>query len=292
MKILVAIDSSASSATVLDEVKSRSWPEDSQIQLLNVADTTGIISVKGDLQQFMRAQVEAALSMVRAAAERIAPSAQGISSLVIEGYPPQVIVEHAREWGADFIFVGSHGHGALARFFLGSVASYVLRHAHCSVVIARPSDKAVAKKILFATDGSDASLSTARSVAARKWPVDAEFEVLGVIEEIVPAIDPWYGGGVAIVQIQEEAEKVVREGVKSSQRIFLDAGLKATAAVVNGHPKAAIVNEVESWGASLVIVGSHGQRGLTRLLMGSVSEAVAMHAPCSVEVIREQPLYG
>ncbi|MEW6212699.1 MAG: hypothetical protein AB1631_30520, partial [Acidobacteriota bacterium] len=68
MKILVAIDSSASSSTVIEEVKSRVWPADAQIQLLNVIDTTGLISVKGDLHEFMRAQREAAHSMLRSAA--------------------------------------------------------------------------------------------------------------------------------------------------------------------------------------------------------------------------------
>ncbi len=288
MKILVAIDSAASSASVLDEVKSRSWPADAQIQLVNVVDTTGLISVKGDLHEFIRAQEEAARSMLHAAADRLAPSAQQVSTLVIEGYPPKVIVERAREWSADFIFVGSHGHSAIARFFLGSVAGYVVRHAHCSVVIARASEKTGGMKILFATDGSEASLAAARSVAKRKWADDAEFEVLGVADEIIPVIDPWYGGGTTIQRIQEETEKLVREGVESAQKTLLDAGLKATASVIKGHPKAAIVDEAESRTASLIIVASHGRRGITRLLMGSVTEAVARHAHCSVEVIRER----
>lgn len=288
MKVLVAIDSSDSSASVIDEVKSRSWPADAQIQLLNVFDTTGLISVKGDLREFVRAQEEAARSMIHSAADRLAQSASEISSLVIEGYPPSAIVERAKEWGADMIFIGSHGHSALARFFLGSVAGYVARHAHCSIVIARASEKTSGTKILFATDGSEASLAAARSVAKRKWASDAEFKVLGVADEIIPVIDPWYGGGMAVQQLQEETEQLVREGVESAQRIFLDAGLKATVALIKGHPKAAIVDEAERWGASLIIVGSHGRRGVTRLLMGSVSEAVARHAHCSVEVIRER----
>jgi nucleotide-binding universal stress UspA family protein len=287
MKILVAIDSSASSSTVIEEVTSRVWPDDAQIQLLNIIDTTGLIGIKGDLREFMRAQREAAHSLLRSAAERLKQSAQEISILTIEGYPPQMIVERAREWGADLILLGSHGHSAIARFFLGSVAGYVLRHAHCSVAVAR-SHKQDGAKVLFATDGSEASLAAARSVAKRKWAADAEFEVLGVAEEIIPVIDPWYGGGMAVQQIQEETERVVREGVESAQKILLDAGLKAGAVVIKGHPKAAIVDEAEKRGAGLVVVASHGRRGVTRFLLGSVSETVARHARCSVEVIRER----
>jgi nucleotide-binding universal stress UspA family protein len=55
---------------------------------------------------------------------------------------------------------------------------------------------------------------------------------------------------------------------------------------LSGDPKAVILDEAGQWGADLIVVGSHGWRGIDRLMMGSVSESVAMHAHCSVEVIR------
>jgi nucleotide-binding universal stress UspA family protein len=51
-------------------------------------------------------------------------------------------------------------------------------------------------------------------------------------------------------------------------------------------PKSIIMDEAEKWGADLIVVGSHGHRGIERFLLGSVSEGVALHAKCSVEVIR------
>jgi len=56
--------------------------------------------------------------------------------------------------------------------------------------------------------------------------------------------------------------------------------------VLAGKPKWRIVDEAKEWGADSIVVGSHGRRGMTRLLLGSVSEAVAMNADCSVEVVR------
>ncbi|HKG22127.1 MAG TPA: universal stress protein, partial [Blastocatellia bacterium] len=53
-----------------------------------------------------------------------------------------------------------------------------------------------------------------------------------------------------------------------------------------GHPRYLITDEAERWGADLIVVGSHGYQGLTRLLLGSVSQAVASHAKCSVEIVR------
>jgi nucleotide-binding universal stress UspA family protein len=59
-----------------------------------------------------------------------------------------------------------------------------------------------------------------------------------------------------------------------------------TTAVVKGAPKQAIVEEAENWGADLIIMGSHGYGFWQRALLGSVSNSVVHHAPCSVLVVR------
>ncbi|HEY6331288.1 MAG TPA: universal stress protein, partial [Blastocatellia bacterium] len=69
--------------------------------------------------------------------------------------------------------------------------------------------------------------------------------------------------------------------------------LKVTAVTVKGFPKEVLVDEADQWGADLIVVGSHGYRGITRFLLGSVSQAVASHAHCSVEIVRcRQPESG
>jgi len=65
--------------------------------------------------------------------------------------------------------------------------------------------------------------------------------------------------------------------------------VSGTLAVASATPKEHILKEAQDWGANLIVLGSHGQSGLTRLLLGSVSEAVATLALCSVEVIRHSP---
>lgn len=61
-----------------------------------------------------------------------------VSTHVSQGSPKEEIVEQAERWHADLVMVGSHGHGPLGRFLLGSVASSVAVHAPCSVEIVRP----------------------------------------------------------------------------------------------------------------------------------------------------------
>jgi nucleotide-binding universal stress UspA family protein len=78
------------------------------------------------------------------------------------------------------------------------------------------------------------------------------------------------------------------EAVMASEKIITDAGLtvSGTVAVPCATPKELILEEAHKWGADLIVVGSHGRRGINRFLLGSVSEAVASHAHCSVEIIR------
>jgi nucleotide-binding universal stress UspA family protein len=64
------------------------------------------------------------------------------------------------------------------------------------------------------------------------------------------------------------------------------AGFKVTSSVEEGDARDAILNYAERWHADLIVVGSHGRKGLDRFLIGSVSEAVARHARCSVEIVR------
>ncbi len=65
-----------------------------------------------------------------------------------------------------------------------------------------------------------------------------------------------------------------------------DVPLILTSRVMVGHAEEVILAAARTWGEDLVVLGSHGYRGLKRLLLGSVSQAVAWHAPCSIEIVR------
>jgi nucleotide-binding universal stress UspA family protein len=192
------------------------------------------------------------------------------------------------------VFVGSHGHGGVARFFLGSIAKEVVRNAHCSVEIVRTvagkEEKAGAKRVLLATDGSAYSEAAARSIVQRPWPNGTDFKIVSVVDQMIPAIDPWYASGEVIERMLLENRKQCEEAAGSARKIITAAGLPATTSVLDGNPKWRIIDDAKEWNADLVVLGSHGRRGLTRVLLGSVSEAVAMNAPCSVEVIRAPEL--
>jgi nucleotide-binding universal stress UspA family protein len=147
-------------------------------------------------------------------------------------------------------------------------------------------------KVLLATDGSAFSDAAVEEIARRPWPEASELKIIYVIEPFVPpTTDTWVMPSNYYDQLIEAAESQAREAVgKAAEQFSTIAGekLRITTDIINGHPKQAIVEEAEKWGADLIVVGSHGYRGLTKFLLGSVSQAVVSHAKCSVEVVRSQ----
>ena len=93
----------------------------------------------------------------------------------------------------------------------------------------------------------------------------------------------------------KEVEKLNGDALKDARRyatagaqILAKAGLRVEEGtpLPTGSDGSEIVKEAERWHAKLIVLGSHGRRGFDRLTIGSVSEHVAFHAHCSVEVVR------
>jgi nucleotide-binding universal stress UspA family protein len=291
MKVLLPIDFSESTERVINSVERRPWPGDTEITVLHVVDTVSVASGWVDLSPYIESQTESAKELASIAAKRLSSRGLSVSESVRCGYPPAVILDYAEEWVADLVVVGSHGLGAVARFLLGSVAKTLLQGAHCSIEIVRTpatQEAGTAMKILLATDGSSYSECAARSIAERPWPKGTIVEVLAVAEVVTTAPDPWYASGQIAERLQVERLKAAKDDVKSAEDILSTVSLKPLTKIVCGYPKASILDEAKEWGADLIVVGSHGRRGLKRLLLGSVAEAVALHSHCSVEVIRQQ----
>jgi nucleotide-binding universal stress UspA family protein len=295
MKVLLAIDPSGVSQKVMAVVAERPWPSGTSFCVIHVVDPAGFGRFAGLIEDAERS----AKTLVKTAADMVARSGHATTSEVLVGFPRKAIAEYAKEWGADFIMVGSHGHKALTRFLLGSVALAVLRSAHCSVEIARATPKdspasSHAMKILLATDGSEGSQAAVKSLAARPWPSGSAVRIISAVQLLVPenqmsaaSLSSVYPASL-LEDVMNEARGRAQEAAADARKILLASGLKLSQSETMpiGDPPITILNQATEWGADLIVLGSHGWRGIDRMLMGSVSESVALHAHCSVEVIR------
>jgi nucleotide-binding universal stress UspA family protein len=146
-------------------------------------------------------------------------------------------------------------------------------------------------KILVAVDGSAFSDAAVAEVRDRPWPAGSEVRIISVVEPpLVPTVETWALPDDYYDELEKAAEgqaKAVVNKAAEQLRAARAIPIELTTELIRGYPKQAILDEADRWGADLIVVGSHGYSGFTRLLLGSVSQAVSSHAKCSVEIVRK-----
>ena len=145
MKILLATDGSAHSKAMVKKFAGRIFAPGTKVRIITAYEKAYILTTSpmGVLSEYNTAADKYLLKSAKAATENAAIILRkinpklAVSTAVIEGSPKRVILEEAEKFAANLIVVGSHGHGAIAGFLLGSVSQSVALHAKCSVEIVR-----------------------------------------------------------------------------------------------------------------------------------------------------------
>jgi nucleotide-binding universal stress UspA family protein len=139
-------------------------------------------------------------------------------------------------------------------------------------------------KILVAVDDSKFSEAALQAVIAQFSPQGTEVLVLHVVEPVTlappPQMSPSYTPELEM-RVKEGQELVEREVQK-----LRAAGFETHGAVETGDIRGKILDAAAESGTDLIVLGSHGRKGVQRFLLGSVAENVARHAPCSVQIVR------
>jgi nucleotide-binding universal stress UspA family protein len=215
-------------------------------------------------------------------------AARGITAEYISrtGAPGEVVAAIASERHAELIVVGTHGHTGISRFLLGSVATAVLRHSPCDVLVCRgTSGPSPFLRPLVATDFSPA--------ANRALAHAADLSAPGTAIEVVHAWQlPAGSWGATLLGQARFPWSTVRDAVLTSAQAQADKLVAAHAGLghplhvdlIQGPPASVVTHAAEKGGHDLIAIGTHGHRGFRRLLLGSVAESVIRHAPCSVLV--------
>jgi len=194
----------------------------------------------------------------------VGPIPAGELDIVLDdGLASDVIAKHAEATDTDLVVVGGTGKRGAVRRLLGGVAESVVRTCSRSVLVARP--RPGTQRILCAVDFSPASWVTARAAVALHVACGDELEVVHARWSAEPA-----------AELTRRLEGVVAE---------LGHGI---ARLVEGAPDIVIPALAADERADLVVIGTTGHGGLGELLLGSVAQAVARNAPCSVLVVRQQ----
>jgi len=143
-------------------------------------------------------------------------------------------------------------------------------------------------KILLAVDGSEFSQAAAKALVSQKRPENVEVLVLRVVEPHIFSILPHMAPAYAPEQdeIIKEELRHAQESVSQASQALRCAGFSVNTRIVEAESRNRILDIAAEWRADLIVLGSHGRKGLQRFLLGSVAEFVARHANCSVEIVR------
>ena len=142
-------------------------------------------------------------------------------------------------------------------------------------------------KILLATDGTKCSEDAINILSNFNLSVGDSIRIISVIDMALPFSIDLYGGfpqpNIEVEKtIKENADKILTESSKKIESLLSKRVVEITSDVLFGSPESRIVETAEEMNADLIIVGSHGYNSWERLLLGSVSDSVVHHAPCSV----------
>jgi nucleotide-binding universal stress UspA family protein len=298
MRILLATDGSPAADQARDLVAALPWREGGRVRIVSVAPTRSellgapwAVDVLPDADQLEDEALRVHREAIEAAEREISSARDdlAIESILARGRAATVIVDEARTMPAELIVVGHRGHGRWESMLLGSVSSEVVDHAPCPVLVAR--DERLGP-VIFADDGS-ASARSAEAVLTR-WPLftGLPMAVLTVVEEGFPfatAMAPllYSEAMTQYASSIQELEQLARDENEAAARRLREAGFVAAALVRSGDAAHEIVAVARERQAGLIVVGTRGQTGLRRLILGSVARNVLLHAPCSVLVVRE-----
>jgi nucleotide-binding universal stress UspA family protein len=273
MKFLYATDGSIGARGGARFLNALPPDKDGHIHLLSVIQHAGEEDV-----------AEAALT---AAQEDLADSGTRFTREIRRGNAAEEIVRAAEETPTDLIVVGTRGLAAVPRFFLGSVAERVARHAPCPVLLARPLTDRLDRVIL----GLDSSEGAAHAAAwLQAFPLPPECEVR-LVTVVTPA--GRVSSGVLMPSLAAEIRTLVQQEHDEADRrlkalgaSFTGSGRQVATERREDDPASGLLTVADEQNADLIVVGSRGLSGVDRFLLGSVAEKVMRHAHCSVLVVR------
>lgn len=289
-KILVGIDLSPASDDVVHHALALARRSGAEVVLAHISDQLEYPATLAEPPP----EVEAYYARVREATgrqreqlealrQRHAGQGVALSHAVIDGFPETSLWTEACAIGADLIVLGSSSTPGLGRRGLGGVAHRVVRIAERDVLVARgPASDGGYRNICVATDlspASEAALARAREVAARDATIDV------VTAWSLPRIDDPPGDPGDARVVRQMTDWLASRGAELLAR-QRPTDLAMTFRTLVGPAPGALLSYVADGRHDLLVVGSHGRRGLRRLLLGSVAETIARTAPCSVLVAR------
>jgi nucleotide-binding universal stress UspA family protein len=263
--------------------------------MITPAHSAGVEHAPAFGTQILDNVMEQASEYVNREADRMNAAGVKVTSKALMGDPSEVIVDHAKEIGADIIAMATHRGSAIARGVLGSVTDRVLRSAGIPVMAVHPEsllafsgNEGQPETIMVPLDGSARSAGVVDLALEIAKAVGAEVVFFRVVQYPyygVTAIDASYyhtDYGISAQRMEAE-EYLVPLNEKATAM-----GVSSRNLVVTGSPASRLLDEAKSLPRPLIVMSTRGESGIKRWVLGSVADKVVRSSGLPVLVVPPQ----
>jgi nucleotide-binding universal stress UspA family protein len=289
MKVVIAFDDSECSVIALQSLMGMNWAAGDEIKVLSVVDP---FCENADEER----DTDAAEILVAETIDKINAQHAGleVSGEVLLGTAAERVLDTCREWNADLLVLGANRGAASSKLMLGKNAGALMANAPCSVMVAKDNDLSSGadyKNVLIPVSSRDCSEQTIQGVLDSKWPADVSFHVVTVIEKIDMAeildttdLEIVERQAAEHAKLREESESYVAAIAERLNDKFGES--RASSEVLEGNVRDEVLRLSNELPAGLIVLGTQGKNFFEKILLGSMSQAIASQSPCSVEVVK------
>jgi nucleotide-binding universal stress UspA family protein len=287
-QILVGIDFSDSSDLALLQARALAVQLDASLTLLH---STGMTDAGQQVYEegknagaswttYVKQRLDHARGELEARRARCEAEGIKTTTRMVAGYADAAMVSMGHELEADFIVVGTHGRRGRDRWLFGSVAGNVVRLSRRNVWVAREATPPIGRpsRVMVATDFSPTADSGVRAALALSKP-----------DALVDVVHCWrvgfdFGLPPPLPLLDEMRERALENGTRLLAE-YADSGRHVRFDMIDGEPVEGILARLADGDHDMLVIGSHGRRGVGRLLLGSVAESLVRRATHSVLVV-------
>ena len=285
MRIVTGVDWSDEAFAAVEQIGLLYRPDD--VVLVHGVDlgmfhypiVAGVVNLQG-YDEFRQAMIDAGRQAVERCRTLLPAATPSIRTLCEVQHPAAFILDSAATVKADLIAVGTHDHSRMTEVFAGSVSHRILLHATVSTLIVKGKARPVAR-VLMAVEGREDAIRLRTWLTAHPFRNPVAVTILSVVPSLHMA-DPHVM--VGLEGWSEQSKRHAEQVVNDTAQALASPHFTVSTDVRLGDPVTTVCEVGNSH--DLIVVSSHGRKGLDRFLLGSVSHGIVHRAGCSVLVVR------
>ena len=285
MRILVGVDWSDEAFAAVEQIGLLYRPDDVvlvhgvDLGMLQSPLVAGAVNLQG-YDEYRQAMIDAGRQAIERCRTLLPAETPSIRTLCEVQHPAAFILDSATAVRADLIAMGTHDHSRLTEVFAGSVSHRILLHATVPTLIVKGKARPITR-VLMAVEGREDAIRLHTWLTSHPFKNSVAVTILSVVPSLA-MVEP--NVMVGFQSWSEEHKRQAQQVVYDTAQALASPQFNVTTDVRMGDPVTTVCEVGNSH--DLIVVGSHGRKGLDRFLLGSVSHGIVHRAGCSVLVVR------